>query len=69
MRASVDPDKCQGHLRCTQYAPEVFEVDDFGHAWVQLDVIPPEHEEGTRRAEANCPERAITISITEKAVP
>ena len=65
MQASVDADKCQGHLRCALYAPEVFEVDDYGHASVKFEVIPPEYEEGTRRAVANCPERAI--SITENA--
>ena len=62
MQASVDADKCQGHLRCAQYAPEVFEVDDYGHSSVRFEVIPLEYEEGTRRAAANCPERAITIT-------
>jgi ferredoxin len=62
MRASVDPDKCQGHLRCALYAPEIFEVDDYGYAHVDVDVIPVELEAGTRQAAENCPEAAISIT-------
>jgi ferredoxin len=62
MQAFVDSTKCQGHLRCAQYAPTIFEIDEFGHAFVSLSIVPPELEEATRRASENCPERAITIS-------
>lgn len=62
MRASVDPDVCQGHARCWDICPEVFLLDDEGHSYVELTTVPPELEAKTREAEANCPERAISIS-------
>jgi ferredoxin len=63
MRASVDPERCQGHSRCYALAPEVFEVDDYGLSSVRGDgTVPPEHEDATRLAASNCPEQAITIT-------
>lgn len=62
-RVHVDPDKCQGHNRCYSLAPELFDVDDYGIASEIGDgLVPPELEEKARRAVANCPEYAITIS-------
>ena len=61
MRVSVDAEKCQGHLRCILYAPDVFEADFFGHATVRVDDVPADLVDGARRAAQNCPERAITI--------
>lgn len=62
MRVRVDVNVCQGHSLCSWAAPDVFVPDDEdGHAIVLLDVIPPELEQATRDAAANCPESAITI--------
>ena len=61
MKVRVDPDKCQGHARCYGLAPEVFDVDDYGQSSVIVDEVPPELEEKTRLAVANCPEFAIEI--------
>ena len=36
----VDPDKCQGHARCNALAPELFQLDEFGHAGEGLLVLP-----------------------------
>ena len=62
MQASVDPDRCQGHARCWDICPEVFSLDEQGYSQVAVDEIPPELGAKAREAEANCPERAITIS-------
>ena len=62
MRASVDADLCQGHARCWEICPEVFQLDDEGHGHVPMPEVPPELEDRAREAAANCPERAITIS-------
>jgi ferredoxin len=62
MKVHVDPESCQGHLRCIQYAPDVFEVDDLGYASTSAATIPNEREEAVRQAAATCPERAITIT-------
>jgi len=48
---------------CAIAAPEIFGSDDLGNAVVLIDGdIPAELQAKARRAEANCPERAILIS-------
>ncbi|HSB87918.1 MAG TPA: ferredoxin [Ilumatobacteraceae bacterium] len=61
MRAIVDSEKCQGHQMCSIAAPDVFGSDDYGYAVVLVEKVPQASEAATRRAEANCPERAITL--------
>ena len=62
MRVRVDQEKCQGHNRCYALAPDVFDVDDMGYAFVLIDgELPPEFEAGARAGAANCPEYAIAI--------
>ena len=62
MRVRVDQEKCQGHNRCYALAPDVFDVDDLGYAFVLIDGdVPAELEAGARAGAANCPEFAITI--------
>jgi ferredoxin len=58
----VDPDKCQGHARCSALAPELFELDEFGYARQALNSgVPPELVDKAYMARANCPEEAIII--------
>jgi len=61
MRVTVDPDQCQGHARCREICPEVFSLDEAGHATVSVDEIPPALEAEATKAAASCPERAITV--------
>jgi ferredoxin len=62
MKVRVDSDACHGHQSCAIAAPEVFGSDDYGNAVVLItDEIPAELEAKVRRAEGNCPERAILI--------
>ncbi|HLI54696.1 MAG TPA: ferredoxin [Acidimicrobiales bacterium] len=62
MRVRVDPEKCQGHNRCYNLAPELFDVDDLGYASARADgTVPPGLEDKARRAAANCPEFAIEV--------
>lgn len=63
MKIQVDSGKCQGHNRCMIYAPDVFEVDDYGFATVQNPgkAVPEALEEGVRMAVTNCPELAIVV--------
>ena len=62
-RVHVDREKCQGHNRCYSLAPELFDVDDLGESFEKGDgTVPPELEEKARRAVANCPEFAITMT-------
>jgi ferredoxin len=62
MRVRVDPERCQGHSRCYSLAPEVFDVDDDGFAYVLVEgELPADLEAKAMLAVENCPERAITV--------
>jgi ferredoxin len=62
MKVAVDPDVCQGHARCWEICPEVFELDDEGHATVEVADVPVALEAQVLEAVANCPERAISAT-------
>jgi ferredoxin len=67
VRVSVDEQLCHGHQMCAISAPEVFGSDDYGNAVVLIDgPIPADLEAATRRAEANCPERAVIITTDDR---
>jgi len=62
MRLQIDSEKCQGHGRCYDLAPDVFTDDEEGNGQVIGDgVVTPANEEAARLAVANCPESAISI--------
>jgi ferredoxin len=61
MKVTVESEVCQGHARCWQICPEVFSLDEEGHAVVPEPKVPPELEGKVREAAANCPERAIAL--------
>lgn len=60
MKVSIDTSKCQGHARCWEIAPEVFDLDDEGYGTVLLDEVPDGLKAKALDAVQNCPERAIT---------
>jgi ferredoxin len=60
MRIRVNPDLCQGHLRCIAYSPDFFDVDEEGHASAPNEEVPPEIRDDINHAILNCPERAIS---------
>jgi AcrR family transcriptional regulator/ferredoxin len=62
MKLQIDTDRCQGHGRCYDLAPGLFGEDDEGYGQVLGDgTVPPGREAEARLAEANCPERAISL--------
>jgi ferredoxin len=61
MRATVDAARCHGHQMCAIASPEVFGSDEYGNAVVLLNPVPAHLETSVLRAEANCPERAISL--------
>lgn len=62
MKVRVNDGACHGHQMCAIAAPEVFGSDDYGNAVVLIEGdLPAGLEAKARRAEGNCPERAITI--------
>jgi ferredoxin len=61
VRVAVDRERCQGHARCYQICPEVFQLDDEGHALSPSEPVPVGLEPKVVEAERNCPERAISV--------
>lgn len=59
----VDAGRCQGHNRCYSIAPDLFELDEDGFSSeIAPGMVPPELAVAARRAEANCPEYAVSVS-------
>ncbi len=61
MKVRVDAAKCEGHGRCFELAPEVYEEDERSHCRIRNATVPPGLEAKARLGQANCPEDAITI--------
>jgi ferredoxin len=58
----IDPERCQGHGRCYDLAPDLFGEDEDGYGVVLGDgQVPPRSEDDARLAEANCPEAAVEL--------
>ena len=63
MKVHVDAGRCQGHTLCHMVAPALFELDDEdGHSRAIHPVVPAGLEDAARKAEAGCPEQAISIT-------
>jgi ferredoxin len=63
MNIEIDPEACTGHGRCYMVAPSVFTSDDSGFGVVMTPGhLDPGLVAEARSAEANCPERAITLT-------
>ena len=63
MRVTVDEDICAGFGVCVQTCPEVFVLGSLGYAEVLVDEVPAPHQDAVRRAEAECPSRAISVEV------
>ena len=62
MKIQIDPERCQGHGRCYDLAPNLFGDDEEGYGQVLGDgTVRPEQEREARLAVVNCPEHAIEV--------
>jgi ferredoxin len=61
MRVRIDPERCQGHLRCSSLAPAVFDTDDEGKGVVRQPEPDRAFWDDAHRAARACPERAIEV--------
>ena len=62
MKVQISSDRCQGHGRCYDLAPDLFGDDDEGFGQVLGDgIVPPDQDREAHLAAANCPERAIEL--------
>ena len=63
MKVIVDNSKCQGHGRCYDLSPEVFDADDDGYVLLNIEGdLPADLEQKARTAVLNCPENALSLA-------
>jgi len=64
MRLTLDGERCTGHGRCYELAPELFAAnDDDGHSILLVTGdLSADQEAAARRAVLNCPERALDLT-------
>ncbi|HBJ72508.1 MAG TPA: ferredoxin [Actinobacteria bacterium] len=62
MKVTIDAERCQGHGRCYEVAPDVFTDDERGRGEVISAEVPVHLEDQVRSAVSACPEKAISIS-------
>jgi ferredoxin len=62
LKLRIDPGKCQGHGRCYDLSPDLFDDDDEGYGQVLGDgTVSADRLEEARKAVVNCPESAISL--------
>ena len=62
MRLVLDAARCQGHGRCYDLAPEVFDEDAEGYGRLRGDgVVPERSRREAGLAVRNCPENALAV--------
>ena len=61
MKVTVDRDLCEGHARCVEAAPAVFEIDDDDEMHILNENPGEEQRRGIEAAVANCPRQALSL--------
>ena len=61
MKIVVDRHACEGNARCSDVAPDIFEVRDDDKAWVKLENPPASQIEKIKLAVRLCPRQAISL--------
>lgn len=64
IRVQVDLTRCQGYGNCVTAAPDVFDINDEGQAFVLVDDLADEELARMKAAAAVCPVAAISV-LTE----
>ena len=61
MKIVVDRHACEGNARCSDVAPEIFEVRDDDTSFVKLENPPAALQEKLKLAIKLCPRQAISV--------
>ena len=61
MKVDVDFNRCTGHARCADKAPDVYAHDELGYCVPLYREVPEALRDSARRGAANCPEEAIRL--------
>jgi ferredoxin len=65
VRIVIRTERCEGHGRCYDIAPEVLGPDEDGHAQLLVadGQVPVVSDERAKSAVRNCPERALSLEF------
>jgi ferredoxin len=70
LTVSIDGTRCQGHGRCYDLEPALFEPDDAGHSLViGMDPVTPATLLAAEHAIRNCPEHALSFAVHDGKDP
>jgi ferredoxin len=69
MKVRINSEICAGFGICLGIAPEVFELHEDGYAVVLVSDVAPDDEDTMRRAESQCPARAIYLTDDDTSPP
>jgi len=62
VKVQIDSEKCQGHGRCYDLAPQLFTEDEEGYGQVIGEgKVSADDEHQAQLAFSNCPENAVQI--------
>ena len=61
MKVVVDRHACEGNARCSEVAPQIFEVRDDDKSYVTIENPPAELQDKLKLAVKLCPRQAISI--------
>ena len=61
MKIVVDRHACEGNARCSEVAPEIFEVRGDDKAYVKIENPPASLQEKLKLAVRLCPRQAISL--------
>lgn len=63
IKVEIDLSRCQGYGNCVTAAPDVFDIDDEGQAFLLVEESMPDEELARMKAAAAvCPVTAITVN-------
>lgn len=68
LQLRVDPVACDAFGYCAELLPELVTLDEWGYPIVSDRAVPPALLELARRAVAECPRRALSLEVRQRAV-
>lgn len=62
MKVNIDASRCEGRKYCARFAPDVFDIDEWGYGRVTAtgDLTDAQLADA-QTAASSCPEQAITL--------
>jgi ferredoxin len=61
LRVRVDPIRCTAFGFCAEFCPELFDLDDWGYAWLKERDVDGAAARLVRETARRCPRRAILV--------